>query len=76
VGLREVLCADIAHRKQVCDVQVLRSCDVERCLVATIAAGDVDMGIPDHQPSAGRSRHRSKRSSTSATSDPATSTVA
>ena len=46
VGLREVLCADIAHRKQVCDVEVLRSRDGERCLVATIAAGDVDMCIP------------------------------
>ena len=42
VGLREVLCADIAHRKQVCDVEVLRSRDGERCLVA-IAAGDVDI---------------------------------
>ena len=46
VGLREVLCADIAHRKQVCDVEVLRSRDGERCLVATIAADDVDMRIP------------------------------
>jgi hypothetical protein len=43
--LSEILCADISHRQQVGDVEVLRSRDRECCLVPNVAAGDVDMRI-------------------------------
>jgi hypothetical protein len=45
IALRKILRVDTAHGEQVRDAKVLRSRDGERCLIATVVAGDVDTRV-------------------------------